>query len=287
VSPQSLSAVLLALAITVGTVADRPRTHAPLTIGGFRVLAVDFHTHSSMWSDGTLTPFGLVLEARWQGLDAIAITGHNEVLDGRIGHWFSRLVGGPTVLRGQEVLMPHHHLIAAGINGKINFLQSAAATIDDIHRHGGIAIAAHPGPDTGAYDEAAMERLDGAEICHPAVYAVDGAQLEYEQFAARAPLAAIGSSDYHGLGPMGLCRTYVFVRDNSEQAILDAVRAHRTVVYGPNGRSYGDPTLLRLAAENGRLGESIPSNARSALDWISGIGGVLGLAGLIAFKSRA
>ena len=94
-APRLVFLVLLMLTIAAGTFADRPRARPPLTIGGYRVLAVDFHTHSSMWSDGALTPWGLVLEAERQGLDAIAITGHNQVRDGRMGRRFSRLVGGP------------------------------------------------------------------------------------------------------------------------------------------------------------------------------------------------
>jgi hypothetical protein len=79
---------------------------------------------------------------------------------------------------------------------------------------------------------------------------------------------------------MGLCRTYVFAADNSEQAILEAVRAHRTVVFGEEGRAYGDPALLPFAD---RLRDRAPaSNSRgSVLDWISRISGVAGLAGLI------
>src|SRR5947207_12872121 len=84
----------------------RPVARPPLTIGGYRVLAADFHTHSATWSDGALTPFGIVLEARRQGLDAIAITGHNQVSDAKAGRWFSRIAGGPTVLVGQEIVSP-------------------------------------------------------------------------------------------------------------------------------------------------------------------------------------
>jgi hypothetical protein len=146
-----------------------------------------------------------------------------------------------------------------------------------------------------------MHRLDGAEICHPMIYAVESAQGDLERFAARAPLAAIGSSDFHGLGPMGLCRTYVFVRDPSTSsgstrassmndasaAILDAVRARRTVVYGRDGRAYGDPTLVRLADEDGRLRSAAPPSSRGGwLDWFSRIGGVVGLVGAIAFGPR-
>ena len=58
---------------------------------------------------------------------------------------------------------------------------------------------------------------------------------------------------------MGLCRTYVFADAVSEQGILDGVRAHRTVVYGRDGRVYGDPALVRLAAQAGGLRDREPA----------------------------
>src|SRR5258708_2087161 len=160
-SASALAALLLTIAIMAGTAADRPATQRLVIVGGYRVIAADFHLHSSMWSDGALTPWGLVLEARRQGLDAIAITGHNETWDARVGQRFSRLIGGPIVLAGEEILWPTHHIIAAGISKTISFRQSAARAIDEIHSQGGVAIAAHPFPDYWAgWDSAAMERLD-------------------------------------------------------------------------------------------------------------------------------
>ena len=282
-SPPRLWTLLLALAIVAGTLADRPRPNPPLTLGGYRVLAVDFHTHSSMWSDGALTPWGLVLEAKRQGLDALAITAHNETWDAKLGQRFSRLIGGPMVLVGEELVRPSHHIIAAGISETINFRQSAAATIDDIHAQGGVAIAAHPSSEYWeGFDAAAMPRLDGAEICHPSVFVQESEQRELEQFAARTPVAAIGSSDYHGLGPIGVCRTYVFASEASEQGILDGVRARRTVVYGRDGRPYGDPALVRLAEAAGGFRDREPWRSPVGwLDWASRIGALLGLAGVI------
>jgi predicted metal-dependent phosphoesterase TrpH len=282
------SALLLTLAIVAGTIDDRPRPNPPLVLGGYRVLAADFHTHSSMWSDGALTPWGLVLEAERQGLDAIAITGHNETWDGRLGERFSRLVGGPIVLAGEEIVRPSYHLIAAGISTTVSFRQSAASAIDEIHRQGGIAIAAHPGVDFWeGFDAPAMQRLDGSEVCHPSVFVRADTQGDLERFAARAPVAAIGSSDFHGFGPMGICRTYVFASGASAQAILDAVRAHRTVVYGREDRAYGDPALVRLAAAAGGLRGREPSRAPVGwLEWVSRIGAVLGLSGLTFGRTR-
>jgi PHP domain-containing protein len=286
----SASIALVAVALAAGTAADRPPRRAPLTIGGYRVLAADFHAHSSLWSDGALTPWGLVLEAERQGLDAIAVTGHNQTLDGQIARWFARVAGGPIVIAGQEILSDpnHYHLVALGIEERIGFDQPAASAIDAVHRQGGVAIAVHPRRESwGAFDAVAMARLDAAEICHPLIFAIAGGQRELEQFAARGPVAAIGSSDFHGTGRLGLCRTFVFVRDVSAAGILDALRARRTVVFGVDGNSYGDPALIGLARADGRLRAALADLDRvGVLDWISRIAGVLGLTCTAALQIR-
>jgi len=277
------AAAVFAVSLAAGTLADRPPAPREIEVGGYRVLSVDLHTHSSMWSDGALTPWGLVLEAERQGLDAIAITGHNDILDGRVGQAFARAASRVIVLPGEEILSdPDYHLIAVGVRERVGFRQRAADAIDEIHRQGGVAIAAHPIREFWrAYDAAATARLDGAEICHPLIYGRQGAQQELEAFAARARVAAIGSSDAHGIGPMGLCRTLVFVREATARGILDALRARRTVVLGRGGRVYGDPALVRLAAADARLRAAVrPGGSADVLDAISRIGGIIGLAGL-------
>jgi hypothetical protein len=278
-----LAASLLAIAVIAGTVADRPRVNEPLHIGGFRVIAADFHTHSSTWSDGATTPWGLVLEAQRHGLDAIAITGHNQVMDSHWGRWFARQIAGPIVFTGEEILTTKTHIVAVGIERTVSWRQSAAAQIDDIHAQGGVAIAVHPVASFWpGFDDAAMARLDGAEICHPLLTPFPEAQADFEQFAARGTMAAIGSSDFHGLGPMGACRTFVFARDHSERAILDAIRARQTVVYGLNGAVYGDPALVALAEADGRPRDAArhaasPTPEHPWLAWISRIAGIVGL----------
>ena len=280
--PKTASVALIAIGLVAGTIGDRPLPVDPITLGGYRVLAADFHNHSSMWSDGGFTPWGLVLEAERQGLDAIAVTGHDEVWDGQLAQRFSRAVGGPIVIGGQEVLAEgRFHMIAAGIKDVVDFHKSAAEVIDDVHRQGGVAIAAHPfhGIVSG-WDEAAMQRLDGGEICHPNIFWMPSGQAELEEFAARQPIAAIGSSDFHGLGRMGVCRTYVFAREASEAGILEAVRAHRTLVFGAGDRVYGDPALLQYA---GALRGRAPSRQSrgTVLDWVSRVTALAGFAGIL------
>lgn len=287
---RTASAVLLVAAIAAGTVADTAPPDVPLTLGGYRVVAADFHVHSSTFSDSGVTPWGIVVEARRRGIDALSFNGHNQVWDGKSARAFSRWIGGPTVLTGQEIMAANGpHIIAVGTHAVIDGRgRDVAAIADEIHRQGGIAIAAHPFPVFWpAYDDAAVQRLDGAEICHPMVYWPENAQRELEQFSARGRFAAIGSSDYHGVGRLGLCRTYVFARDASAEAILEAVRARRTVVYGRGGSAYGEPELVKLAAAHPHLRDTATIDPPpGALDWVSRGTGLLGLLGLAIVNSR-
>ena len=281
---------LLGIGLLAGTFSDVGHPHAPVTLGQYRVLAVDTHVHTFPLSASTLWPWDLVLEARRQGLDAIAITGHDQVLAGQMGRWFSRLMGGPMVLAGEEIISPDYHLIAVGIESTVSWRLKAAAAIDEVHRQGGIAIAAHPFAEFWpAFDEDAMRKLDGAEIVQPVVYAAGNARREFQEFFARKRLTAIGSSDYHGLGPVGLCRTYVFVRETSEQGILQALREGRTVVYDGVGAVYGDPSLIQLAGPESRLRGPEPTRPESGfLVVVSRTCGLLGMIGMSlgAFRLR-
>jgi hypothetical protein len=286
---RTASVSLLFVAIAAGTVSDRPPANTPpLVIGGYRVLAADFHVHPAIVSAGALTPWDLVLEARRQGLDAFAITPHNQVFPAKIGRWFSMRTGGPTVIVGEEIRGPSYHLIALGIDRRIGWREDAAATIDEVHRQGGAAIAAHPtAAYWAAYDARALAKLDGSEVMHPIVDEREWARGELQEFYRRGRFAAIGSSDYHGLGTLGQCRTYVFASDDSEQAIVSAIRAGHTVVYDTDGRAYGNAELIRLAAQDGRVRAREPLRSDPGiLAIVSRIAGILGLLGAVLFASR-
>jgi hypothetical protein len=148
-----------------------------------------------------------------------------------------------------------------------------------VHRQGGVAIAAHPvAAFWPAFDAQAMQNLDAAEVLQPIAYSSEAAAGELQQFYGRARLTAIGSSDYHGLGPLRVCRTFVFAREDTEQGILEALRAGRTVVFD-RGRTYGDAAMIRLAVEDGRL--TTREGARSAEGFLAVLSRVCGMAGLL------
>jgi len=275
---------LVGAAIVAGTWSDRVPPRTVRVIGPYRVIAADFHVHPVL-----LSAFDLVLEARRRGLDAFALTPHNQIVSGTIGQWFARAIGGPTVIVGEEVRPQTYHIIAVGVHESVRWRQPAASTIADIHRQGGIAIAAHPDREYWpAFDAAAIRSLDGAEVAHPTAFVKDDVRADMEAFFGRTSVAAIGSSDYHGLTPMGTARTYVFATDASEAAILDAIRHRRTVVYSRDGRVFGDPELIRLSAGTLPTVEQINATASASHDvWLAWFSRIAGIGGLLLVSLRS
>jgi hypothetical protein len=276
--------------MVAGTVADRPRDREPLTVGDYVVLSGDFHVHSGLTSGGTMTPWGLVGEALRQDLDVVAITGHNEAWGGRAARTFSHFVAGPIVLAGEEITSATQDLIAVGIQSTVSPYLPLVEQIAEIHRQGGVAIAAHPIARFHApfIDTDAISVLDGTEVCHPVIYERRGSADELMAFAARTSATPIGSSDFHANGRVGVCRTFVFATEATERGVLQAIRDHRTVVYGMNGRAFGDPQLVERADALG-LREVAAQYTRArggVLDWLSRLGAIAGLAGItLATKS--
>jgi hypothetical protein len=282
------SVILVLIALAAGTLSDTPRKNPIVVLGGYRVLEADFHIHSFPLSWALLGPFDTVEEARRQGLDVIAMTPHNLIWVAEVGRWFSRLTGGPTVLVGEEIVSPRYHLLAIGIHSTIRWQQSAASAIDEVHKQGGIAIAAHPVKAYWrGYDADAMQKLDGAEVLHPLAYESAERYGELQEFYWHAHVTAIGDSDFHGLGPMGLCRTFVFAQDDSESAVLDALRSGHTVVYDRDGHAFGDPQLMALAAQDPQFQQLLRPQSdhgwASFLARSSRVCGIFGLLGLLVF----
>jgi hypothetical protein len=266
----------LAVGIALGGVrGDSPAS--PMTAGAYTVLTADLHVHG--WPDG-IPPWDAVREAARRRLDVIALTSHNSLR----GWWLWshapwRPDNGVLVLPGEELTSVGYHMALVGITTPVDWRQPAAAAAKAAHAQGGVAILAHPadrvfGRLVTARDLAA---LDGLEVAHPGG---KGEGKYGETFAyARAVnpgVAAIGSSDFHYFAPIGLCRTYVFVRTPDAAGVLDAIRAGRTVACDGSGRTLGPAELAGFVRERCRTDAALPpvgdsrlSRAGAALSWIA------------------
>jgi len=100
----------------------------------------DLHVHSTYSSDSIITPKELVFYARKRGLNAVAVTDHNQV-EG------ARKIARETdflIIPGTEVSSRDGHIVGLNVNEVIPRGLSADETVDRIHKAGGIAIACHP-----------------------------------------------------------------------------------------------------------------------------------------------
>jgi predicted metal-dependent phosphoesterase TrpH len=241
---------MLLSGIALATITDATPARAPIRVDGYEILSGDFHVHAFV-GDGGIPPWTMQRHAARAGLDVLAITNHNQTLAGRLGRWGAQPASGPLIIPGEEITGRDFHLIAVGIEQAVDWDQPVRAAIEQVHAQGGVAIAAHPlhGFAEG-YDEVALAGLDGLEAAHPdSLDPTITPQFEefYERTLARNPeVAAIGSSDFHMNGPLGACRTYLFVRERSQAGVLDAIRDGRTVGRCKDERLRGRAELVRL-----------------------------------------
>ena len=284
-SPRAASAALIVAGAVVGTLADRIPSRQTVRAGDYWVLSGDFHVHAFP-GDGALAPWMLRDEAARAGLDVIAVTNHNQTLTGRLADWISGSGSGPLMLTGQEITNPAYHMVAAGLQHAVNADQPAAGAIADVHAQGGVAIAAHPSRRFSGYDgDATVAALDGTEASHSGIHFDDAFRRDLSGFFERVrrinpDVAAIGSSDFHGMPPaMGLSRTYLFVRERTKAGVLEAIRSGRTLAMDGDGRLTGDSSLIALLGDVRLAGRSDPHPAwrrfSVALAWLGALGLVL------------
>ncbi len=246
-----------------GSAADTWHVSEPARAGGYYVIAADFHVHAFP-GDGALPRWELAREASRRGLHAIVVSNHNQTLASRIHPGWLFPVGTlPLVIPSQEVTTPGFHLVAAGVRETIDWRKSELEIVRDIHAQGGVVIAGHPAGPLWQGSDALIAALDGAEVAHPLTESRDGARQALTAFFTRARavnpgIAPIGSSDFHMVAPLGVCRTYVFAESVSVESVLDAIRAGRTVAQDPDGVLYGNPELTALLDQAGRTALTAP-----------------------------
>jgi hypothetical protein len=288
-----VTAALLVFGLLVGTVCDRTEAPPKTYRAGYRLVEADFHAHTT-WSDGLLSPAALVRQASRRGLDVVAVTEHNGITAGKAARAYAELTGGPLVIVGEEITSSRVHLIGLGLERTVIPSRSPHETIEEVHAQGGLVIAAHPVERFWPALEPVRSELDAVEVMHPIAYRDPGGTFAYagmRKFAEESGLgvrvAAIGSSDYHALSVLGLCRTWVFVREPvTREAVLEALREKRTVVEDRDGRRLGAPELVKALEREPYVGRSSDYTYRgsSLFDRAGRLAAWLGVLALVVLR---
>lgn len=199
------------------------------------VLSVELHTHSALSHDGR-DPVELILgQAEAVGLDAIAVTDHDELeasLDAVNRAPDYGLVGIPAM----EVTCAAGHVLAFGIRELIPSGLSYDETLDRIHEQGGISVIPHPfqksrhGVAANVRDEQ-LARADAIEVYNSRLL-TGRANRQAERFALDHDLPMTAGSDAHISEMVGQAVTDVDADERSAESILDAIAKGRTSVLG-------------------------------------------------------
>ncbi len=199
------------------------------------MLSVELHTHSELSHDGR-DPVDLLLEqASAVGLDALAVTDHDEI-DASIEAAGKASDYGLVGIVGMEVTCAAGHVLAFGIDDLVPSGLGFDETLAAIHDQGGIAVVPHPFQKTrhGVAAHISDEQLasaDAIEVYNSRLF-TGRSNRQAEKFAVRNGLPMTAGSDAHISEMVGQAVTEVGADDRSAEAILSAIAEGRTSVVG-------------------------------------------------------
>ena len=199
------------------------------------MLSVDPHTHSAASYDGRDDVELLLKQAAIVGLDAIAVTDHDEIeasleaVDRAPEH---DLVAIP----GMEVSSADGHVLALGVEELVPPERPFAETVEAIHDAGGIAVVPHPFQEarSGVLANISRDELaiaDAIEVYNSRLL-TGRSNRQARRFAERRGLPMTGGSDAHICEMVGQAFTRVDATELTADAILEAISEGRTTVEG-------------------------------------------------------
>jgi predicted metal-dependent phosphoesterase TrpH len=226
----------------------------PASVGGFGRADVHLHTRAS---DGLMSARTLVeYVERAARLDVIAITDHDELSAAFEAREHAARYGFRVqVVTGVEVTTREGHLLALFVEARPPALRSLQATAEWVLERGGLCLAPHPFTRlTHSLGSQSMLQavehgwLAGVEVLNPSP-AGRASHVRALRFAEQHRLAAVGGSDAHMLGVVGLARTCF--QGDSPDDLRRAIAARTTFAEG------------RFASPRELAAEALPQLARS------------------------
>jgi predicted metal-dependent phosphoesterase TrpH len=199
------------------------------------VLSVELHAHSSASYD-CRDPVDLLLEqAEAVGLDALAVTDHDEI-DASLSAAASAREYGLVGIPGMEVSSAAGHVLALGVEELVPAGLTFDDTVERIRDLGGIAVLPHPFQSSRhgvaphvSHDQ--LRRADAMEVYNSRLL-TGRANRQAERFAETQGVPMTAGSDAHIAEMVGQAITEVDAYHRSAEAILDAIRTGRTTVIG-------------------------------------------------------
>lgn len=181
---------------------------------------VDFHVHTKWSYDSLASPKKVVKVAILRGLDAIAITDHNEVRGIEdISEEIRRTNADLIAIPGEEIKTAQGDVIGLFITERIPKGLDVKETVDRIKEQGGYVLIPHPfdRKGRGALGRSIMEvlgKIDFIEVINGRTPSWNNEKAR--RFAALHGIPGLGGSDAHWPKEVGKVRTLVRGLENGK-----------------------------------------------------------------------
>ena len=205
-----------------------------------REIHVDLHMHTDHSPDCATPVETLLATARDRGLDAIAITDHNEVSGALAAREMADDFGVKVIVAEEVKTAEQGEVIGLFLEEKIPRGMTMAETIAAIRDQGGLVYVPHPFdrlhsvPDYEHLLEI-VEDIDVLEVFNPRV-ALTAFNEEAERFAAKYRIVPGAGSDSHVAQGLGSVMIRVHDFDGPQEFLeamrnADIVRKHKNLIY--------------------------------------------------------
>jgi predicted metal-dependent phosphoesterase TrpH len=209
-------------------------------------IRADLHVHTIYSNDSLITPKDLVYYAKKNGLNAVAVTDHNN-LAGAVK--IAKEIKDFLVIPGMEISSSEGHIIALNINTPIPRNLTAIETVERIHTAGGIAIACHPYVYfKGCLRNAVCDAFDAIEVINARAFPFQKSTKKAREAAEKFKLSQVAGTDAHYGPQIGYGYTIIDVEEPTVEAVTKAI------LHGhcqPHGQQV--PFILNLQQQIQRL----------------------------------
>ena len=158
-------------------------------------IKADLHVHTNYSKDSLITPKDLVYYAKKRGLNAVAVTDHNQIE----GSCKIAKEADFLVIPGMEVSSADGHIVALNLQELIPRGLSARKQLTEFIRRAEIAIAVHPyawfkGSLTSHVETA---KFDAVETINASAFPFKRCKRKAEEIAQKLNLPCVGGTDSH------------------------------------------------------------------------------------------
>jgi len=189
----------------------------------------DLHMHTARYSpDSIIDPWELIEQAQTVGLNGIVITEHDRLWPEAELEELRAKAPKLVILAGVEITGRGGDMLCYGVSDLSNLKRGTAwrELTREVHRQGGVCVAAHPFRWGQPFDELLTEegvQIDGIEMMSNNMDAP--LRKKADRFLADHPdYTTLGNSDAHEIEVVGHCRTRFAVPVHGMPDLIAAIR---------------------------------------------------------------